>query len=79
LKRKNNPPKAKEREDKVTKQIDVALGKVNFKERDVNPIHNQNCLNKIRIIGYGHIQVSLLATYSYQFSLSTLFDLAFEP
>jgi hypothetical protein len=77
LKRKNNPPKAKEREEKITEQIDVALGKVNFKDRDVNPIHNQNYLNEIRIIGHGHI--SLLAIYSCQFCLSTTFNLAFEP
>jgi hypothetical protein len=77
LKRKNNPPKAKEREEKVTEQIDVPLGKVSFKDRDVSPIHNQNYLNEIRIIGYGHI--SLLAIYSCQFCLSTTFNLAFEP
>jgi hypothetical protein len=46
-KREKNPPKAKEREEKVTKQIDVALGKVSFKDRDVSPIHNQNYLNEI--------------------------------
>jgi hypothetical protein len=75
LKRKNSPPKAKEREEKVTEQIGVALGKVSFKDRDV--IDNQNYLNEIRIIGYGHI--SLLAIYSCQFCLFTTFNLAFEP
>ncbi len=76
LKRKNNPPKAKEREEKVTKHIDVALGKVSFKDRDVNPIHDQNYINEIRIIGYGHI--SPLAIYNCQHSFLTTFSF-FRP
>jgi hypothetical protein len=77
LEEEKQSSKSEEREEKVTKHIDVALGKVTFKDRDVNPIQDQNYINEIRIIGYGHI--SPLAIYNCQRSFLTTFNLTFEP
>jgi len=77
LKRKNNPPKAKEREEKVTEQIDVALGKVSFKDRDVSPIFISRIIST-RLGSLGMVTLAFLPSIAVNFACPAKFNLAFE-